>query len=56
MLAAGSSTRPRFVNNGPPVRRPILRTVGLDEAIDTLWLVSERETGVALDVEAAKRP
>ncbi len=47
---------PLFVNNGPPVRKPILRTVGLDEAIDTLWLVSERETGVALDVEAAKRP
>jgi len=46
---------PRFVNNGPPVRRPILRRVGLDSAIETLWQVSERETGVQLDVAAAKR-
>jgi NAD(P)-dependent dehydrogenase (short-subunit alcohol dehydrogenase family) len=43
---------PRFVNNGPPVRRPILRR-GSDAAIDTLWEVSERETGVSLDFDAA---
>lgn len=41
---------PRFVNNGPAVRRPIIRRVGLSKAIDTLWAVSERETGVALNV------
>jgi len=43
------------VNNGPPVRRPILRRVGLTRAIETLWEVSERETKVPLDVEAARR-
>jgi NAD(P)-dependent dehydrogenase (short-subunit alcohol dehydrogenase family) len=45
---------PRFVNNGPPVRRPILRRIGLAKAIETLFEVSERETKVALDVGAAK--
>lgn len=45
---------PRYVNNGPAVRKPVLRRLGLDKAIATLWAVSERETGVALDVEAAK--
>lgn len=49
----GEMFAPRFVNNGPPVRRPILRRIGLDSAIDTLWEVSERETGIALDVEGA---
>jgi len=51
----GEFYAPRFVNNGPPVRRPILRRIGLSKAIETLWEVSERETGVTLDVEAAKR-
>ncbi len=46
---------PRFVNNGPPVRRPVLRRIGLAQAIETLFEVSERETKVALDVGAAKR-
>ena len=49
----GQMYAPRFVNNGPPVRRPILRRIGLDSAIDTLFAVSARETGVALDVDAA---
>ena len=44
---------PLFVNNGPPVRRPVLRP-GASGAIATLWEVSERETGIALDVEAAQ--
>jgi len=48
----GEFYAPRFVNNGPPVRRPILRP-GLSKAIETLWQVSERETGVVLDVGAA---
>jgi NAD(P)-dependent dehydrogenase (short-subunit alcohol dehydrogenase family) len=45
---------PRFISNGPAVRLPILRRVGMDKAIATLWDVSERETGVTLDVAAAK--
>ncbi len=40
---------PRFINNGPAVRVPVLRR-GNDSAIVTLWDVSERETGVPLDV------
>lgn len=44
---------PRYVNNGPPVRKPIMRTVGLDKAIATLWEVSERETGLAIDLHPA---
>ena len=39
---------PLFVNNGPPVRKPILRRVGMSRAIANLWEVSERETGVNL--------
>lgn len=38
---------PLFVNNGPPVRKPIFRRIGLNRAIAKLWEVSERETGVA---------
>ena len=44
---------PRFVNSGPPVRKPIVRQLGMDKAIAALWEVSERETGVAIDVRAA---
>jgi NAD(P)-dependent dehydrogenase (short-subunit alcohol dehydrogenase family) len=44
---------PLFVNNGPPVRKPIFRRLGMSSAIEKLWLVSERETGVTLDVAAA---
>ncbi len=40
---------PRFVNNGPAVRLPVLRR-GNDEAIRVLWAVSEQETGVAMEV------
>lgn len=39
---------PRWVNTGAPVRKPVLRP-GSNEAIETLWEVSERETGVSLD-------
>ena len=41
---------PRFVNNGDPVRKPILRRWDLDKGIATLWAVSERETGMAIDL------
>jgi NAD(P)-dependent dehydrogenase (short-subunit alcohol dehydrogenase family) len=44
---------PLFVNNGPPVRKPIVRMLGMDKAIAALWEVSERETGIAIDVRAA---
>jgi NAD(P)-dependent dehydrogenase (short-subunit alcohol dehydrogenase family) len=43
---------PLFMNNGPPVRKPIFRKLGMDTAIDRLWEVSERETGLALEVRA----
>jgi NAD(P)-dependent dehydrogenase (short-subunit alcohol dehydrogenase family) len=46
---------PLFVNNGPPVRKPIFRRLGMASAIETLWAVSERETGLKLDVAAAAR-
>ena len=48
----GEFCGPRWVNSGAPVRKPILRP-GLDGGIEQLWRVSERETGVALDVETA---
>jgi len=41
---SGELYAPRFINNGPPVRRPILRVIGLGRAIDTLWAVSEKLT------------
>ncbi|HEX5190899.1 MAG TPA: hypothetical protein VFW16_15240 [Streptosporangiaceae bacterium] len=44
---------PRFVNSGPPVRKPVVRRLGMDKAIAALWEVSERETGIAIDVHAA---
>jgi NAD(P)-dependent dehydrogenase (short-subunit alcohol dehydrogenase family) len=44
---------PRFVSNGPPVRVPVLRRWDLDRAVRTLWRVSERETGIGLDVATA---
>ncbi len=40
---------PLFVNNGPPVRKPLLRP-GSDSAIRVLWEVAERETGVRVNV------
>jgi hypothetical protein len=51
----GEFFAPRYVNNGPAVKRRILRRVGLDRAIQTLWDVSEKETGVRLDVAATAR-
>src|SRR5262245_32356673 len=42
---------PRFGNFGPAVRLPLLRP-GSDQAIRTLWHVSERETGVPLNITA----
>jgi NAD(P)-dependent dehydrogenase (short-subunit alcohol dehydrogenase family) len=42
---------PLFVNNGPPVRKPILRRVGMSSAITRLWQVSEQETGVTIALQ-----
>jgi NAD(P)-dependent dehydrogenase (short-subunit alcohol dehydrogenase family) len=39
---------PLFVNSGPPVRKPVLRRLGMSGAIEKLWQVSERETGLEL--------
>jgi NAD(P)-dependent dehydrogenase (short-subunit alcohol dehydrogenase family) len=46
----GEFYAPLYVNSGAPVRRPILRRFGMDKSINTLWDVSERETGIGLDV------
>jgi len=50
--AAGSGElyAPRYASNGPPVRRPVLRRLGLRRAIERLWEVSERETGLRCGV------
>lgn len=45
---SGEFYGPLFVTNGPPVRKPVLRRLGLERAIAKLWQVSERETGLAL--------
>ena len=39
---------PRWINAGPPVRRPVMRRIGMDRAIGRLWEVSVRETGMAI--------
>jgi NAD(P)-dependent dehydrogenase (short-subunit alcohol dehydrogenase family) len=53
----GQLYAPRYGNSGPPVRRPIMRRLGMNRAIARLWEVSERETGLRLDVsEGAPQP
>src|SRR3954470_15902443 len=54
--ASGEFYGPAFVNNGPPVRKPIMRRVGMDRAIARLREVSERETGLRIELEAAGAP
>ncbi len=46
----GQLYAPRFVNFGPPVRRPMFIRPSMRKAIETLWEVSERETGISFDV------
>jgi NAD(P)-dependent dehydrogenase (short-subunit alcohol dehydrogenase family) len=48
----GALYTPRWVNWGPPVRRPLLRRARDPDAMATLWAVSERETGIAFEVKA----
>ena len=50
--AEGALYTPRWVNWGPPVRRPLLRRARSREAMATLWEVSERETGISFDLAA----
>lgn len=51
----GQLYAPRWVTFGPPVRRPLLGRSTRTRSIETLFEVSERDTGVALDVAAAVR-
>src|SRR4051794_19687240 len=46
--AGGEFYGPAFFNNGPPVRKPILRRLGMTSAISRLWQVSEHETGLPI--------
>ena len=50
----GELYAPRFGSHGPAVRHPILRRFDLQKQIDVLWEVSERETGIPLDVGAPR--
>lgn len=52
--SGGQLYGPAFASFGPAVPRPILRRMGLQRRIDELWEVSERETGVRLDVAEAR--
>lgn len=53
-MAEGSELyAPRFGNAGVPVRRPLMGRSHDRSAIDTLFAVSERETGLAIDVEGS---
>jgi NAD(P)-dependent dehydrogenase (short-subunit alcohol dehydrogenase family) len=45
----GELYAPRWVNNGPPVRRPLTRWSRNPEAMGQLWELSERETGVTFE-------
>ena len=46
----GELYAPRFVNNGPAVRRPILAISRRSTDLETLWELSERETGITFDI------
>ena len=46
----GALYTPRWVNWGPPVRRPLFGRSRSREAMATLWEVSERETGISFEV------
>lgn len=46
----GELYAPRWVGRGPPVRRPLTRRSLNRRAMEQLWEISERETGIAFDV------
>jgi NAD(P)-dependent dehydrogenase (short-subunit alcohol dehydrogenase family) len=47
---SGEFYGPLFVGNGPPVRKPVLRRLGTSRTIARLWEVSERETGLRIEL------
>jgi hypothetical protein len=49
----GALYTPRWVNWGPPVRRPMFGRARDLDAMARLWEVSERETGITFDVKPA---
>lgn len=51
--SGGRLYAPRWVNVGAPVRRPLIGRSRDKRSIETLFAVSESETGVVLDVAAA---
>ncbi len=51
--SGGELYAPMFVGNGPPVRMPVIRHPLLQRQIDTVFEVSEQETGIHLDIAAA---
>ena len=50
----GELYAPRFVQNGPAVRRPILPISKRSTDLETLWELSERETGITLDLPTGR--
>jgi NAD(P)-dependent dehydrogenase (short-subunit alcohol dehydrogenase family) len=48
--AGGALYTPRWVNWGPPVRRPVFGRARIREAMTTLWTFSERATGSSFEV------
>lgn len=52
-IPSGNLVAPRFANFGSPVLRPLMRSSTDETTIDILWTVSERETGIFLDVDKA---
>lgn len=53
--SGGELYAPRFVNNGSPVRRPLVGRSVNQRSIDTLFEVSERLTGLSIDVASARQ-
>jgi NAD(P)-dependent dehydrogenase (short-subunit alcohol dehydrogenase family) len=48
--SSGEFYGPAFFNNGPPVRKPVMRRMGLSRGISRLWETSEKETGVSIEI------
>ena len=46
----GELYAPRFVQNGPAVRRPILPISRRSSDLERLWALSERETGITFEI------
>lgn len=53
---SGGFYAPRYMAAGRAVRVPIVRRIGLSRAIDRLWEVSERSTGLTIDLSTSGRP